>query len=227
MCPALNHPRSVSFSEAHVAHDHGEGVWPGPSDDCFAARQLPRPVLCRGPLVSLVLEWLWSTHGGHLRHCRPGTHNCYPWFHCQRPRRQRSSRLNGGSLWWKGRAELFQNSYRHSKWSRRLLSYHLEKLLFEDCCPSGQGGVTVNYHSVSKQMKRQCVIQYGRLNGPRGFKHCTRIWSDHHKQHRLDVPLLIWAQAAVKAKEKKAITLIMASIFIFKIIICLTNVDRI
>ncbi len=159
VCPAPGHPHSASSALAHGALCLGVAAWPGPWVDCSEPLRRLYLRLYRDPPAELVLGLPSTTHGdGPPSHYPPGTHSCYPWFQCRRPHWQGSPRMEGGSLRRKGRAEPVQGSCRHRKWSRWLLSYHLESLVLGDSYPSGLGGVSVNDHTVAKQ---RCGIGSG------------------------------------------------------------------
>lgn len=150
-CPAPGHPHSASSAAAHEALALSVEAWLGPSACCCEPLQHQHLHLYHDPPAWLVLGSPWSTHGdGPPSHYPPGTHSCYPLFQCWRPRWQGSPRMKEGSLRRWGRAEPLRGSCRHSKWSRRLLSYHWESLVLGDSCPSGPGGVSVNDHTVAK-----------------------------------------------------------------------------
>lgn len=185
MCPAPGHPHSASSVSAHGALCLGVAAWPGPWVDCSEPLRRLHLRLYRDPPAELVLGVPLTTHGdGPPSHYPPGTHSCYPWFQCRRPHWQGSPRMEEGSLKRKGRAEPVQGSCRHRKWSRWLLSYHLESLVLGDSYPNGLGGVSVNDHTVAKQ---RCgiglgIIIYGWLNGPGGVRWWNKKRFNHHRR---------------------------------------------
>lgn len=151
-CPAPGHPHSVSSASAHGALVLVEVASPGLWVDCSGSPQHQHRPLNHDP-PAWPVPWLPSmSHDDDLlNHYLLCTRSCFPWFQRWRPQTRGSPKTEGGSLRWKNRAEPVQGSCRHKKWSRWLLSYHLQILDLGDCYPSGLGVICKNIHTVATE----------------------------------------------------------------------------